>query len=160
MHREVFTPRLHKRTPERNLLGLTSQCFGAARASGVWGGGDSPPAAIRNRKPPWEKENTEEPGDTLRQELREKRSTLLEKAEERWQKKYDGSVKGNRFREIAPDAKCTIKLSKLPLAAFLRNSPRLIMSKLVQFRSGHALVGALRGVPENGHPICRSCLRL
>ena len=103
---------------------------------------DSPPAVIRNRKPPWEKENTEEPGDTLRQELREKRSTLLEKAEERWQKKYDGSVKGNMFREIAPDAKCTIKLSKLPLAAFLRNSPRLILSKLVQFRSGHALVGA------------------
>ena len=123
MHREVFTPRLHKE--------LLRETFS-----------DSPPAVIRNRKPPWEKENTEEPGDTLRQELREKRSTLLEKAEERWQKKYDGSVKGNRFREIAPDAKCTIKLSKLPLAAFLRNSPRLILSKLVQFRSGHALVGA------------------
>jgi hypothetical protein len=32
---------------------------------------DSPPAVSRNRKPPWEKENTEEPGDTLLQELRE-----------------------------------------------------------------------------------------
>jgi hypothetical protein len=52
---------LHKRTPLRETFS------------------DSPPAVIRNTKPPWEKENTEEPGDTLRQELREKRSTLLEK---------------------------------------------------------------------------------
>jgi hypothetical protein len=138
VHREVFTPKLHKE--------LLRETFS-----------DSPPDVIRNRKTPWETENTEEPGDTLRQELREKRSTLLEKAEERWQKKYDGSVKGNRFREIAPDAKYTIKLSKLPLAAFLRNSPRLILSKLVQFRSGHALMGAW--FLKHGHPICGTCLR-
>jgi hypothetical protein len=67
--------------------------------------------------------------------------SLFQRAEENRQEKYDGSVKGHRFREIAPDTKCTIKLSKLPLAAFLRNSPRLILSKLVQFRSGHELVG-------------------
>jgi hypothetical protein len=83
----------------------------------------------------------------------------LRKQKKDGKKNYDGNVKRNRFREIAPDAKCTIKLSKLPLAAFLRNSPILILSKLVQFRSGHVLVVAWiqrMGIQSaEHHRICR-----
>jgi hypothetical protein len=54
----------------------------------------------------------------------ENRNALLQNAVEKLQKKYDGNVKGNRFRELVPDTKCTIQLSKLPLAAFLRETRR------------------------------------
>jgi hypothetical protein len=75
-------------------------------------------------------------------EFQEKRNAVIQRAMEQWQHKYGISDKGSRFRELVSDATCTIKLSKLPLAALLQETSRLILSKLVQFQSRHELVGA------------------
>jgi hypothetical protein len=62
--------------------------------------------------------------------------------EGQWQILYDTDTKGERFRRLVPDVKCTTNVNKLPLVAYLRKAPRYVLSKTVQFRTGHALVAA------------------
>ena len=52
--------------------------------------------------------------------------------------------KGLGFRQMEPKMVCTTSVTQLRLKWTLRAAPRRILSKIVQYRSGHGLVGAWR----------------
>ena len=74
----------------------------------------------------------------------DKQILLLKKAEERWQEQYDNDPRCAWFRQMEPKMECTTSVTQLRLKWTLRDAPRRILSKIVQYRSGHGLVGAWR----------------
>ena len=96
----------------------------------------TPPA----RKPPWEPpdEHTEQDvdNDTALQNYPQALCREISSA-------MEGSIRGlsstGRFyRQIEPEPEFTTKIDKLKLARYLSGSPRRVLSKIVQLRSGHA----------------------
>ena len=65
----------------------------------------------------------------------DKQILLLKKAEERWQEQYDNDPKGAWFRQMEPRMVCTTSVTQLRLKWTLRDAPRRILSKIVQYRS-------------------------
>jgi hypothetical protein len=55
-----------------------------------------------------------------------------------WKEQYEGSSTGRFYRQIEPEPEFTTKIDKLKLARYLSGSPRRVLSKIVQLRSGHA----------------------
>ena len=101
-----------------------------------------PPGCVLRHKPPWEACNDPEtPNEELKLYQKDLK-TISERCIRRWQLDYDVSLTGTRFRSIAPGSKCSVKLKQLMLAPIMINSPRFVLSRIVQYRSGHALVGA------------------
>jgi hypothetical protein len=99
-----------------------------------------------------EEKSTDESGDFLHQEFREKRNALLQNAVEKWQEKYDGNAKGNRFRELGSWFEMHDPFVKAPTGS--------IFVKLAEAdveQTGSVSVRTCTGgcmVSENGQPIC------
>ena len=57
---------------------------------------------------------------------------------------YDNDPTGAWFRQMEQKMVCTTSVTKLCLKWTLRDAPHRILSKIVQYLSGHGLVGAWR----------------
>jgi hypothetical protein len=95
-------------------------------------------------KPPWkppdETDTTE--AANARGELNKDRAVIQKAAIDTWQLVYETDFKGESYRKIAGKVKCSVKLNQLPLRKILREKPRGVLSKITQYRTNHALVGA------------------
>ena len=98
-------------------------------------------------------------GAKLLRQFADKQILLLKKAEERWQEQYDNDPKGAWFRQMESRMVCTTTVTQLRLKWTLRDAPRRILSKIVQYRSGHGLVGAWRQRISGGEETRRHFLR-
>ncbi|KAA8900587.1 hypothetical protein TRICI_006190 [Trichomonascus ciferrii] len=59
-----------------------------------------------------------------------------------WQANYSKEVEsGKQYRQIVKKARCTVYVKRLRLFDVMKTRSRYVISKLVQFRTGHALVG-------------------
>jgi hypothetical protein len=105
---------------------------------------DPTPPIEDRRKPPWEEQQVDVEGAKWLRQYADKQILLLKKAEERWQEQYDNDPTGACFRQMEPKMVCTTSVTKLCLKWTLRDAPRRILSKIVQYRSGRDLVKAWR----------------
>jgi hypothetical protein len=65
---------------------------------------------------------------------------LLKKAEQRWPERYDNDPTAAWFRQMEPKMVWITSVTKLCLKWTMRDAPRRILSKLVEYRSGRDLV--------------------
>jgi hypothetical protein len=105
---------------------------------------DPPPPIEDCRKPPWEEQWVDVDGAKWLRQYADKQILLLKKAEERWQEQYNNDPKGAWFRQMEPKMVRSTSVTKLRLKWTLRDALRRILSKIVQYRSGHGLVGVWR----------------
>ncbi|KAA8917314.1 hypothetical protein TRICI_000530 [Trichomonascus ciferrii] len=59
-----------------------------------------------------------------------------------WQANYSREMEtGKKYKQIVKKARCTVYAKRLRLFDVMKTWSRYVISKLVQFRTGHALVG-------------------
>ncbi|KAA8915349.1 hypothetical protein TRICI_002498, partial [Trichomonascus ciferrii] len=75
---------------------------------------------------------------TCQTKLKEIKNEVIQE----WQTTFDGQSTGRRFREVVKRTRCTIDVKKVKLYGIMMSFPRSVVSTLVQYRSGHTLVGS------------------
>jgi hypothetical protein len=125
------------------------------------------------RKPPWEaprprgnpkkqsKKNTQMEQQTskaMAPTVIESRKAADKIAIRDWQARYDNTSRGQTYKQLIGTSLCSTVVEELQLNFGLRNWSRRILSTIVQFRSGHARVGAWRQrFNISGQITCETC---
>lgn len=97
-----------------------------------------PPRTVR---PPWQNTSNSEMDSQLTT-IAGLRKRVVQDTLTQWQEDFDASSDTLEFRERLGEAKCHTRLSLLMLKNQMRHAPRHILSRIVQFRTGTALVGS------------------
>lgn len=95
--------------------------------------------------PPWPSEQTKQHNKTTRDRKKAKKETekrLVAHFETEWQEHFDNSIGGRTYRDVVQKVKVSTRATKVSLGKLFFTAPKKILSKLVQYRMGHAFVGA------------------